>query len=303
MIDLTATPSTNDRRLGRSIPLRFSSYGGQETHGGERRVQQPGLRFYSSPLGRWVNRDPIEEGGGIMLLAFTRNNPIGYVDALGRAVLMSMQAMAGPIRLVKNSSRTVLIFGNPGASRPGVFYGTTSCLEQSGELHFVQLINSRRTITFRDGSKIVVETAGYWLDNKDPYTRPSWFIGAQLFAPKDANDSPLWGVPSSVSWYVKSMFVHDRFKLFLMFKPTFGTRYTIGRAHWSWVAKADRFGSQGLILGPTVANVNDGHPVSEMPAYSSVYSNKGNDVKIVRPSSIPPGESFADDLAHLWSRR
>jgi hypothetical protein len=45
MIALTPTPATDDRRREHSIPLRFSSYGGQETHGGERRVQQPGARL------------------------------------------------------------------------------------------------------------------------------------------------------------------------------------------------------------------------------------------------------------------
>ena len=50
-------------------------------------VQLPGLRYYSPELGRWVNRDPIGERGGVNLLAFTENRPVDRLDRLGLAVL------------------------------------------------------------------------------------------------------------------------------------------------------------------------------------------------------------------------
>ena len=40
-------------------------------------------RFYRPDLGRWLNRDPIEEGGGENLYVFCANNPILYYDILG----------------------------------------------------------------------------------------------------------------------------------------------------------------------------------------------------------------------------
>ncbi len=40
-------------------------------------------RCYSPALGRWLNRDPIEEEGGENLYGFCGNNPILYVDILG----------------------------------------------------------------------------------------------------------------------------------------------------------------------------------------------------------------------------
>ena len=42
-----------------------------------------GYRFYDSNLGRWLNRDPLDEGGGFNLYAFVANNSLIYIDYLG----------------------------------------------------------------------------------------------------------------------------------------------------------------------------------------------------------------------------
>jgi RHS repeat-associated protein len=42
-----------------------------------------GRRFYDPPRGRWLNRDPIEEDGGLNLYAFCRNDGVNAVDVLG----------------------------------------------------------------------------------------------------------------------------------------------------------------------------------------------------------------------------
>jgi RHS repeat-associated protein len=40
-------------------------------------------RFYNPETGRWLNRDPIEERGGINLYGFVTNNPVDRFDFLG----------------------------------------------------------------------------------------------------------------------------------------------------------------------------------------------------------------------------
>jgi len=42
-----------------------------------------GYRYYSPQLGRWACKDPIEEDGGINLMAFCSNTPVNSVDHLG----------------------------------------------------------------------------------------------------------------------------------------------------------------------------------------------------------------------------
>jgi RHS repeat-associated protein len=44
-----------------------------------------GYRYYSPQTGRWVNRDPLEEDGGVDLYAFLANNAISSIDLLGLA--------------------------------------------------------------------------------------------------------------------------------------------------------------------------------------------------------------------------
>jgi RHS repeat-associated protein len=45
-----------------------------------------GHRFYDMKNGDWINRDPIGELGGMNLYCFLSNNPIGFVDVLGRNI-------------------------------------------------------------------------------------------------------------------------------------------------------------------------------------------------------------------------
>ena len=45
-----------------------------------------GLRYYNPSTGRWPNRDPIEENGGVNLYEFVKNSPITLNDSLGLKV-------------------------------------------------------------------------------------------------------------------------------------------------------------------------------------------------------------------------
>ena len=58
---------------------RFSS---KEFHAGSG-LYYYGYRWYAPSLQRWLNRDPIEEEGGINLYGFADNNPINEIDRLG----------------------------------------------------------------------------------------------------------------------------------------------------------------------------------------------------------------------------
>ena len=49
----------------------------------EKWVQVSGRRYYSPELGRWANRDPIGEKGGLLLYGFVGNDGISRTDALG----------------------------------------------------------------------------------------------------------------------------------------------------------------------------------------------------------------------------
>jgi len=46
-------------------------------------VHYYGLRYYSLELGRWINRDPIGERGGLNVYVFAKNSPVALYDLLG----------------------------------------------------------------------------------------------------------------------------------------------------------------------------------------------------------------------------
>ena len=60
-------------------PFRFSTkYQDDETE-----LNYYGYRYYSPIIGRWLNRDPLEEKGGRNLYAFANNSPEDQIDPLG----------------------------------------------------------------------------------------------------------------------------------------------------------------------------------------------------------------------------
>ncbi len=74
-------PYGNQTTLVSTVPADLG-YTGDYVH------QRSGLnltwmRFYSSSLGRWLNRDPIGEAGSRNLFGYVSNNPISFVDPLG----------------------------------------------------------------------------------------------------------------------------------------------------------------------------------------------------------------------------
>jgi RHS repeat-associated protein len=65
--------------MARANPFRFSTkYQDDETD-----LLYYGYRYYCQSTGRWINRDPLAERGGLNLYVFTENNPCGLVDPVG----------------------------------------------------------------------------------------------------------------------------------------------------------------------------------------------------------------------------
>ena len=60
-------------------PYRFSS---QELHD-KSGLYAYAMRFYEPRLGRWLNGDPLREGGGINLYQFCGGDPINRIDRRG----------------------------------------------------------------------------------------------------------------------------------------------------------------------------------------------------------------------------
>jgi len=68
--------------LAEANPYRFSTkYLDVETG-----LYYYGYRYYSPVLGRWLNRDPIQEQGGLNFYGFVGNNPTTYSDLFGLAL-------------------------------------------------------------------------------------------------------------------------------------------------------------------------------------------------------------------------
>lgn len=61
-----------------------------------------GARYYSSDLGRFINRDPIEETGGLNLYGFCGNDAVNHVDYLGQSWLSRF------LKFTRKATRDVL---------------------------------------------------------------------------------------------------------------------------------------------------------------------------------------------------
>jgi uncharacterized protein RhaS with RHS repeats len=50
-------------------------------------VPHPTSAYYDPGIQRWINRDPIDETGGVNLFQFVHNDPLSSIDPLGETVL------------------------------------------------------------------------------------------------------------------------------------------------------------------------------------------------------------------------
>lgn len=102
-----------------------------------------GYRFYSSALGRWINRDPINERGGKNLYAAVANNPICLYDQLGMmtvAQVLTWDITGAPAR--KELTRLLCILRRLGANKDN---------ELSDTYFMLQYIIANGTILYGNG--------------------------------------------------------------------------------------------------------------------------------------------------------
>ena len=67
--------------------------------------------FYDPGLQRWINRDPIQEEGGINLQTFVGNNPINRVDSLGECPLVLPIIYAAAEAIAANFAANAAVLG------------------------------------------------------------------------------------------------------------------------------------------------------------------------------------------------
>lgn len=74
---------TFGRPMARSGPLEQPFQFSTKRYLADTGLNYYGYRFYSPTIGRWINRDPLEEAGGINLYGFVQNNPVNSIDEFG----------------------------------------------------------------------------------------------------------------------------------------------------------------------------------------------------------------------------
>ena len=89
-----------DGGLAEENPLRFSS----EYFDDETGLVYYNYRYYSPRMGRWINRDPIEEEGGVNLYVVAQNNTINHYDNRGLNSSLEIPFYVGGSKLRGNDS-------------------------------------------------------------------------------------------------------------------------------------------------------------------------------------------------------
>jgi RHS repeat-associated protein len=64
-----------------------------------------GYRYYHAVFGRWINRDPSEESGGMNLYGFVGNAPVGSLDVLGLLSMRESMVVVDVDRYVLENTR------------------------------------------------------------------------------------------------------------------------------------------------------------------------------------------------------
>jgi RHS repeat-associated protein len=123
-------------------PMRFSTQPYDETTG----LVRYSYRFYAPSLGRWLNRDPIGESGGLNLYAFVGNNPVNFIDPFGLDTY-ELNRMLG-------DSGMPVLSGNSGELVSHTLFYTT---DGNGNVEHTYSWNPSGNATVMDGNKGIWE--------------------------------------------------------------------------------------------------------------------------------------------------
>jgi RHS repeat-associated protein len=123
-----ATVSTGS--LASANPFRFSTKHQDDETG----LYYYSRRFYDAETGRWLNRDPIEEDGGLLLYGFVGNNPVSSVDPNGEAIGWDCCACAAA--LVGKLGGTLAGCAYGCYEVKSIFYPWSTCLNECIEIQF-----------------------------------------------------------------------------------------------------------------------------------------------------------------------
>jgi RHS repeat-associated protein len=117
--------------LPRSASLFDWDFGFQgQVHDAETGWYNYGYRFYVPPLGRWINRDPIQERGGTNLYLFSRSQPMNLFDALG---LYPVDPPSNSIKVVATITCYADVLWECVCATTGDRYPDSQLLSSSGE--------------------------------------------------------------------------------------------------------------------------------------------------------------------------
>ena len=113
----TLIPSSPNAADMEPLPFRFSTQYQDEETG----LLYYGYRYYNPELGRWLNRDPIGEQGGVNLYGMVGNDPVNRYDVLGldgSATSVVNDGQGNP-RIQINSCNIVIFIGHNGGVPQG----------------------------------------------------------------------------------------------------------------------------------------------------------------------------------------
>lgn len=173
------SPNGLQKNLFGDLPSHeYDGYAGLRNH--ESGLLLALFRVYNSDLGRWLNRDPIEENGGLNVYNYVQNDFLGLTDpsglyakrncksvSLNLGVPTSFKDIAKKIKSIPKLG----VFGDLNASG-GVNYGETRCEECCGANTWKPIVemNLDANISFGGelgfGGALNTPVASYWFGGK-----------------------------------------------------------------------------------------------------------------------------------------
>ena len=147
--------SSDYHRGSGSIPNRFVFRFSSEYHDSETNLVYYNYRYYSPELGRWLNRDPIDEMGGANLYGMVFNDTVNLWDYLGLNDPLPPIYIIGPT-ITKFTGRTLnfkVIREGCLKEGEGKWYVVEVTTDESG----TDVISSKREATREEYKDIMTE--------------------------------------------------------------------------------------------------------------------------------------------------